>query len=79
MSYRHTTQCSVFPFQFLWNQVLMLLHADVFLMQNYEHVARVVSLLNEMPKETRDTDFSRVRSYHLDGLGARLRQTVNGT
>jgi len=57
----------------------MLLHADVFLMQNYEHVARVVSLLNEMPKETRDTDFSRVRSYHLDGLGARLRQTVNGT
>lgn len=54
----------------------MLLHADVFLMQNYEHVARVIALLNTTPTQTRDTDFSRVRPYLLDGLGGRLRQTI---
>ena len=57
-------------------EVLLLLHADVFLMQNWAHVARVLSLLNATPSETRDTDFSRVRPYALDGLSGRLRQTL---
>ena len=42
-------------------EVAMLAYADVFSMQNWAHVADVMSSLNGLPKQQRDCDFSRVR------------------
>lgn len=50
--------------------------ADVFSMQNWESLQRTVSMMNNMPKSTRDTDFSRVREFCLDGLMKKFRQSV---
>lgn len=51
--------------------------ADVLSMQNWEHVDFVLRHLNQLPKDQHEeTDFSRVRSYFLDGLGARYRQLM---
>lgn len=40
---------------------------DVFLMQNWEHIEFIFSRINEIPGQTRDTDFSRVRPWALNG------------
>jgi U3 small nucleolar RNA-associated protein 25 len=51
--------------------------ADVLSMQNWEHVDFVLRHLNQLPKDQHEeTDFSRVRSYFLDGQGARYRQLM---
>lgn len=51
--------------------------ADVLSMQNWEHVDFVLRHMNLLPKEQHaDTDFSRVRSYFLDGHGAEHRQLM---
>ena len=46
------------------------------IMQNFSHVLDVFSELNAQPKQQRDTDFNRVRMYHLEGLAKRVRQTA---
>lgn len=48
----------------------------VFSMQNFETVGEVLKMVNNMPSDTRNTDFSRVRDWCLDGLMRRFRQTV---
>ena len=45
-------------------------------MQNWAHTIGLFDALNQQPTQQRDTDFSRVRSWFLDGAAARLRQTV---
>lgn len=50
--------------------------ADVFSMQNWDTLKRVMGMLNKIPDNTRDTDFSRVREWCLDGLMSKFRQTV---
>lgn len=51
--------------------------ADVLSMQNWEHVDFVLRHVNLLPKEQHDdTDFSRVRSYFLEGHGAEHRQLM---
>lgn len=57
-------------------EVVIAPYADVFLMQNWEHLHEIFALLNCQPKQQRDTDFNRVRSYHLDGIARSVRQTV---
>lgn len=54
--------------------------ADVLYMQNWEHVNYILSLTNKLPTEQHsETDYSRVRSYFLDKLGARHRQLMMST
>ena len=57
-------------------EVVVLEHADVMAMQNWEHVMTVMLALNAMPTEQHGTDFSRVREYFLSGDAAQYRQTV---
>ncbi|KAI9507465.1 digestive organ expansion factor [Russula earlei] len=49
---------------------------DSLTMQNWEHTQFVFSHLNHLPKESHDTDFSRIKHWYLDGHAAYLRQTV---
>ena len=57
-------------------ELAIVSHADVLLMQNWSHMTDRFELLNTLPKETRDTDFSRVRPWCLEGDARRLRQTA---
>ena len=50
--------------------------AHVFSMQNWDILTKTMAMVNKMPESTRDTDFSRVRDWCLDGLMERFRQTV---
>lgn len=44
-------------------EVLVLDQCESFLMQNWDHVDNVMTHVNRMPLNTRDTDFSRVRQW----------------
>ena len=51
-------------------------YADVFTMQNWSHVRGLFEQLNALPTQQHDTDFSRVRSWYLDGSARQLRQSI---
>ncbi len=58
-------------------ELLIVDQADVYAMQNWEHVTELAALLNRMPaKQPPGTDFSRVRPYLLDGWARHFRQTL---
>ena len=48
-------------------ELLILDQADVFLMQNWEHVTSVLDRMHLQPKDSHGVDFSRVRHWSLDG------------
>ncbi|CDF36541.1 unnamed protein product [Chondrus crispus] len=50
--------------------------ADVLSMQKWDTLRNAVDMVNKMPSNTMDTDFSRVRAWCLDGLMQRFRQTI---
>ncbi|KXS11396.1 DUF1253-domain-containing protein [Gonapodya prolifera JEL478] len=57
-------------------EVVILDHADVILQQNFDHVQVIFENLNTIPKENHDCNFSRVRSWNLDGKAKYLRQSI---
>ncbi|KAH8119429.1 digestive organ expansion factor [Phellopilus nigrolimitatus] len=57
-------------------EMLVVDQMDALSMQNWEHLQFVFSNLNELPKETRDADFSRIKPWYLDGHASYLRQTI---
>ncbi|KAI0272246.1 digestive organ expansion factor [Russula aff. rugulosa BPL654] len=57
-------------------EILVADELDSLTMQNWEHTQFVFSHLNQLPKESHDTDFSRIKHWYLDGHAVYLRQTV---
>jgi len=57
-------------------EILVVDQMNALTMQNWDHVQFVLSHLNEMPKESRDADFSRIKPWYLDGFSAYLRQSI---
>ncbi|XP_059053158.1 U3 small nucleolar RNA-associated protein 25 homolog [Achroia grisella] len=57
-------------------ELLVMDQADVFLMQNWDHLLHVLDHFHLQPKKTHGTDFSRVRSWAANGWSKYYRQTL---
>ena len=57
-------------------EIIASLQSDVMLMQNWDHIADLMERINQQPKKSNRTDFSRVRNYLLLGQAARWRQFI---
>ncbi|KAM3955030.1 LOW QUALITY PROTEIN: U3 small nucleolar RNA-associated protein 25 homolog [Aphomia sociella] len=57
-------------------EVLVMDQMDVFLMQNWDHLLHVLDHFHLQPKKTHGTDFSRVRSWAVNGWSKYYRQTL---
>ncbi|XP_056021491.1 U3 small nucleolar RNA-associated protein 25 homolog [Ostrea edulis] len=57
-------------------ELLIFDQADIFLMQNWEHISTLMAHLHLQPREAHGADFSRVRMWTLNGWSKYYRQTV---
>jgi len=57
-------------------EVLIIDQVEVFLMQNWEHLVFILDSLNQLPKSSHNTDFSRVMNWYLNGCAKNFRQTI---
>ena len=51
--------------------------ADVMQMQNFDHLLTVFKHLNQIPANPRDTDFSKIRPYFLEGWSVVLEASIS--
>jgi len=64
-------------FDFLSSIEILIAHrADVIMMQNWDHMNSVFQFTNQQPKNSNNTDFSRVRNYLLSGKAVNWRQLI---
>ncbi|PRQ37230.1 putative digestive organ expansion factor, predicted [Rosa chinensis] len=57
-------------------EVLIIDHADVITMQNWDFLKSVVEQLNHQPSKQHGTDIMRIRPWYLDGHASFYRQTI---
>ncbi|XP_033647113.1 digestive organ expansion factor homolog isoform X2 [Asterias rubens] len=57
-------------------ELLVLDQADVFLMQNWEHIIHLMEYLHLQPRDSHGVDFSRLREWTLNGWSKYYRQTL---
>lgn len=57
-------------------EMVILDQAEVFLMQNWDHLLHIWDHLHLQPKESHGTDFSRVRQWAVNGWAKHYRQTI---
>lgn len=57
-------------------EVLIIDQADIYIMQNWEHVLHMMSHLNLQPLDAHGVDFSRVRMWSLSNWSKNYRQTI---
>ncbi|CAI9592286.1 unnamed protein product [Staurois parvus] len=57
-------------------EILIIDQADIYLMQNWEHVLHLMSHLNLQPTDSHGVDFSRVRMWNLSNWSKYYRQTL---
>lgn len=57
-------------------ELLILDQTEIFLMQNWDHLLHIFNHLHLQPKDSHGTDFSRVRTWSLDGHSKYYRQTL---
>nr|XP_031825642.1 digestive organ expansion factor homolog [Nomia melanderi] len=57
-------------------ELLIMDQAELFVMQNWDHMVHVLNHLHLQPKDSHKTDFSRVRSWCVNGWSKYYRQTL---
>lgn len=57
-------------------ELLILDQAEIFLAQNWDHLLHITDHLHLQPQSARNTDFSRVRAWCLNGWARFYRQTL---
>ncbi|XP_028580588.2 U3 small nucleolar RNA-associated protein 25 homolog [Podarcis muralis] len=57
-------------------EILIIDEADIYLMQNWEHVLHLMNHINLLPLESHGVDFSRVRMFSLNNWSKYYRQTL---
>ncbi|PKU45583.1 hypothetical protein llap_4116 [Limosa lapponica baueri] len=57
-------------------EILIIDQADIYLMQNWEHVLHLMKHVNLLPLEPHGVDFSRVRMLNLNNWSKYYRQTL---
>ncbi|XP_053830456.1 U3 small nucleolar RNA-associated protein 25 homolog isoform X2 [Vidua macroura] len=57
-------------------EILIIDQADIYLMQNWEHVLHLMKHINLLPLDSHGVDFSRVRMLNLNNWSKYYRQTL---
>lgn len=57
-------------------ELLIMDQTEIFLMQNWDHLLHIFKHMHMQPKESHGTDFSRVRTWCLNGWAKYYRQTL---
>ncbi|EMD37680.1 hypothetical protein CERSUDRAFT_105606 [Gelatoporia subvermispora B] len=57
-------------------EILVVDQMDALTMQNWDHMQFIFQHLNQLPKESHDVDFSRIKPWYLDAHAAYLRQSI---